>query len=110
MVVGRRWIRTVALGLSIALAGSVFSPLFAGEASPTAPLGPVAAVLAERARRTDLRAATTQETTAKTLSPVEEKSFFRTRKGVVVLALLAAGFGYAAYSAKSESIRSPVRW
>jgi hypothetical protein len=36
-------------------------------------------------------------------------SFFRTRGGMAVLAVFAAGVGYALYSAKHDRIKSPAK-
>ncbi len=36
-------------------------------------------------------------------------SFFKTRTGVVVLAIMAVGTGYAVYSAKEDRIRGSIR-
>ena len=41
--------------------------------------------------------------------PGGSSSFFRSGKGVAVLVLLGAGFGYALYSKVHDEIKSPVR-
>jgi hypothetical protein len=56
---------------------------------------------AERAPRSAVKAS--QERNPATESP----SFFKTRTGMVVLAVVAVGTGYAIYSAKNDRIHSP---
>jgi len=36
-------------------------------------------------------------------------SFFKTRTGMVVIAIMAVGTGYAVYSAKEDRIRGSIR-
>ena len=109
METSRRWIRTTTLLLFVVLANGLSSSLLAAEASPAAPLRPISASLAHLSPSMGAQAAVTQGTAVKNVSAGSERSFFRSRKGVVVLALLAGGFGYAIYSAKNEAIESPVR-
>ncbi len=54
----------------------------------------------------------TDSTAAASKTPAQATksgSFFKTRTGVVVLAIMAVGTGYALYSAKEDRIRGSIR-
>jgi len=63
------------------------------------------AAVAKVATRPDARFA---QATAPSEAP-SGGSFFKSRKGALVLVLMAVGTGYAIYSASSERIENPVR-
>jgi len=46
---------------------------------------------------------------AQSTSGMADKSFFKTKPGVIALAVLAAGVGYAVYSANNDRITSPAK-
>jgi hypothetical protein len=42
-------------------------------------------------------------------SPMNDRSFFKTKPGVIALVVMAAGVGYAVYSVKNDRITSPAK-
>jgi hypothetical protein len=108
--------RILASVLAVAFALVVGAqPAVAGQLPKPQQTSPAKATLAAAAdarvaamTSADVQAAVQQEpATVSTSSP----SFFKTPKGIAVLALVAGGFGYAAYSAVHDrnAVKSPIR-
>ena len=104
----RRW-RPAVRVLAVALALAIPLPVLAAEGSqPAARPGlkasiPHAVASAVTAAPVKARAAREQSQTDPK-AQLDSKSFFKTPAGVVVLAVVAAGVGYAAYSASHDRI------
>ncbi len=108
----RRWrlvLRVLVLALIVA---ALPLPAMAGQpGQPTATPG-LRASIAPAVRsvvatmKAPAKVAREQGTDAK--AQLESKSFFRTGPGIAVIAILAAGTGYAVYSAKHDRIHSTV--
>jgi hypothetical protein len=90
-------------------------PAFAGQLPAPRPASPAKATLAAAAdarvaamTSAEVRAVVQQEPAAQTTT---SPSFFKTGKGIAVLVLMAAGVGYAAYSAvdSRDAVKSPIR-
>ena len=99
-------------GLLALLAGLTFAapPAIAAEptAEPTATPRPTLVETAEAAVEA-MPAATLQAAQAPPAptSAPSDPSFFKTGKGVAVLALLGAGLGYTVYSFSNDRVKSP---
>lgn len=109
----RPWRRPVvrAVLVSVAIVAAPL-PCIAGEASSSA-LKPtpsikasVANVLATQTLATRTGVARAQD---KGTTDLGSKSFFRTPGGIITLAALAAGVGYALYSTNHDRVKSPAR-
>lgn len=112
----RGWSRAVLLVLCVAL---VPLPAFAAEASASSntPPGPAttasvpdlkAAVVKAVERDLAVRPAPAARRSAQSTVPnADSPSFFRSPAGVLVLAVFAAGVGYAIYSTQNDRINSP---
>mgnify|MGYP000367032755 CR=1 FL=1 len=114
---GRRYehVRRLAgLGLIMALLVTAFSPVMAASqdapASPSFSTRSMAKVVAtknpESAR---LNRTAADATTTAPKQATSSGSFFRTRTGLLVIAAMAVGTGYAVYSAKEDRIRGSIR-
>jgi hypothetical protein len=92
----------------MALALSVAFGLAAG--APPASAGdrtkPLSTSAAAHAARANLAHAVAQDAPT---AGTSNGSFFRSPKGVAVLVLLAAGFGYTVYSRSEDRVKSQVR-
>ena len=85
-------------------------PVLAAEAGSPPKPGPIRASVAKIsakdthkmpvARRSEARA-------AKQSSPGQDRSFFKTGPGILALAVMIAGTGYAIYSVSNDRIHSP---
>ena len=66
--------------------------------------------LAKDTTRRTVRASASAGQTPQSADPAKESpSFFKSRTGVIVLVVLAAGAGYAIYSTQNDRINSPGR-
>ena len=97
---------SVVVGLTLAAppATSADSTVAARSSKPT-----IATTAAAKLAHIDTARAVrlTQQATA---SPAEGRSFFRSPRGVAVLALMVVGIGYVVYSTQHDDVkRSPVR-
>lgn len=105
-----RWrlaLRVLALAVAFAV---IPLPLLAQEKSPPAAKPGIQASLQKVAAETPMtpskvQAARTQGSTAEP----PKTSFFKTKAGIAVLAVIGAGAGYALYSTYNDRITSPVR-
>lgn len=100
-----RLVRLIALAVIVAL--FPLPALAGGQSQPAkAPgLRASAAAIATRAPLEASPSAAVQDQSA----PNRSASFFKTPLGVVVLATLAAGVGYAVYSTRNDRITSPAK-
>lgn len=96
-------LRVLALALVIA---AVPLPGLAGEPSQTIARPGIRASAAAVVATTTLARSEGQSATD-TKAQLESGSFFKTPVGVVVLAVVAAGAGYAIYSTRNDRIKSP---
>lgn len=110
----RSWISRVkplAGLLALAVAVTVTAPTHAAdEAAAVEPApAPLRAAVEARLSTTQVpaEAVTTQAATSEGAPP--SKSFFRTGKGIAVIALMAGGVGYTLYSKSHDRIKSPIR-
>ncbi len=106
----RRWrlvLRVLVLALIVA---AVPLPSMAGQPDqPTAKTGLKASIApAVRAVVATTKAPAKAAKEQGTESPTGSTSFFRTGPGIAVLAILAAGTGYAIYSARHDRIHSTI--
>jgi hypothetical protein len=88
-------------------------PLLANEAQPAGKAKAKTAqvslrqVVAREAARTPLAASSAR--TAQAETPKRSASFFKTPVGILALAVMAAGTGYAIYSSTHDRITSPAK-
>jgi hypothetical protein len=82
-------------------------PSFAGEGSQPVARPGIRASAAKIATTAPLAAAQSQAGPDK--ASLNSGSFFKSPAGIVVLAVVAAGAGYALYSAKNDRIQSVTR-
>lgn len=85
-------------------------PLLAAESGSAPKPGPIRASVAKitpkdtakmpKARRSEAKG-TTQS------APGQDRSFFKTGPGIIALAIMGAGVGYAIYSTQNDRITSP---
>jgi hypothetical protein len=113
----RPWVRRTALPLALCLGLSLVAPL-AGAAEPAPPAAPTPAVVdikpltnATAAKLASIETSEAALATTQTTEPTsgDSKSFFKTPRGVLALALAAAGVGYVIYSSQNDRINSPIR-
>jgi len=104
-------LRWTALGC-VALVASLLSPGQAA-AEPTAPAPTVLqtgrAVAVRQAVMVQAPMAPKASASSATQSPLESKSFFKTRAGAATLILFGAGVGYAVYSSSNDRVRGAKR-
>ena len=101
------WRRAMAFAVITALTPL---PLLAAESGSGPRPGPIRASVAKitpkdtanmpKARRSEARGATQS-------APGQERSFFKTGPGIIALAIMGAGVGYAIYSTQNDRIKSP---
>lgn len=95
--------RGVLLGLGVALA-----PLpAAADTTAKQPAPNLRAAIAKLDQRSFTAPATAVRLSTQANAPTESPRFFKTKTGVLVAAIFAAGVGYAIYSAHSDRIHSP---
>ncbi len=96
--------RFAGVGLMTTLLATVFSPAMAASQGPTAsPSFSTKSIAKVVATRTAADAATTAP------QQPSDRSFFKTRTGMLVVVVMAVGTGYALYSAKEDRIRGSIR-
>lgn len=103
------FVRAIAVAVAIAL---VPLPALAGETHTTAasPQPLTASVAKVAARAANPAAGPKLAREAQASQPdLSAPSFFKTPVGIAVIAVFAAGTGYAFYSLKNDRIKSPVR-
>ena len=98
--------------LAVVLTASISVPSFAAE--PSAPARPSPRLLASGQKQVQQLAKVTQPTRARSAQEGpggydDPGSFFRTKRGVALLVLAAAGIGYMTYSAFHDRIHSDAR-
>jgi hypothetical protein len=102
--------RFAGVGLMTALLATAFSPAMAASqgppASPSFSTRSIAKVVAAKSPESARLNRTTADS-AKTApkQATSSGSFFKTRTGLLVIAVMAVGTGYAVYSAKEDRIR-----
>ena len=85
-------------------------PTLAGEPPAPAPPRPsLTALVQQAAAVTPIAPARTQTATGADKSAFGSPSFFKKPVGIVILATLAAGVGYALYSTQNDRITSPAK-
>ena len=107
----KTWRRAVGhLTLLTVAAALIPLPLAAAEARP-APKPTTIKASVEKIAATDFAAVPAPRTKAirAQSAPMNDRSFFKTRPGVIALAIMAAGVGYAVYSVKHDRITSPAK-
>lgn len=108
----RRGLRIVVMAAAVAaaplscLAGETSSPAQPGPTLKTS-IAKAVAVEARSARSGASMRATEQGGT--TTTDLGSKSFFRSTAGIITLAVVAAGVGYALYSTSNDRVESPNR-
>lgn len=107
----RAWrpaMRVLALALVIA---AIPLPAFAGETSQAAPKPGIRASIEKAVAAQTVAPSTGPAVRAQsgTGADLGSPSFFKTPVGIAVVAVLAAGAGYAIYSAKHDRVSSPGR-
>jgi len=105
--------RAAGLGVVMALLVSPFAPAMAASQgspadSPSFSPRSIAKVMATTTPAS-ARVDRTPGTPAKTTQATKSGSFFKTRTGLMVIAIMAVGTGYAVYSAKEDRIRGSIR-
>lgn len=106
--------RVAGLGVVVALLVSAFAPAMAAsqEPAPDSPAFSTRSIAKVIATTTPVSARvdrTAPATPAKTTQATKSGSFFKTRTGLLVIAVMAVGTGYAVYSAKEDRIRGSIR-
>ena len=108
--------RLTGISLAAAVMATTIAPAFA--ATPGSPTGSpsfstrsIAKVMANTTPDTTVSRAPTTPDAPKTTQAQATKSgsFFKTRAGMLVIAVMAVGTGYAIYSAKEDRIRGSIR-
>lgn len=110
--VSRRWVRVIVVGCALAVFVSPWGALRAQASEPIAapPVAkPIATAVAAKLAAMPASALKAQD--PGTVTTRGEASFFSSPKGVAVIVLMAAGVGYAVYSAKNDRdpVKSPIR-
>jgi hypothetical protein len=85
-------------------------PAMAGESTAKPAGTPSIAAAAQQAVSTQLKAAPAQfraQSTATANTDLGSNSFFKTPAGIITIAVLGAGVGYAIYSTSHDRIKSP---
>jgi hypothetical protein len=98
----RRWIGA---GVMIAFLATVFVPAVAAQAQPDKSN----AFSNKSIEKVVANTKVTSEAPKAPKQATKTGSFFKTRTGVLVLVVMAAGTGYALYSVKEDRIHSPAR-
>jgi hypothetical protein len=109
-----RWRRQVSRLVLVALMATLVPlPVLASEAQPAGKTKTKTAqvslrqVVSREAARTPLAASSAR--TAQPDTPKRSGSFFKTPVGILALAVMAAGTGYAIYSSSHDRITSPAK-
>lgn len=99
--------RLVGTAVITALLSAIATPAFASSPTTPTPSPFSAAALAKTVNSTPAPLAATTATTAKTPAKARQASgsFFKSRVGVMVIAVFAVGTGYAIYSSQEDRIR-----
>jgi hypothetical protein len=112
----RRWRGPTRRAALLVLAASLLPlPAFAADstakaapdAKPVAHVSLKQAVASEAARTPLLNARTTETRHDDQAGPSKTSSFFHSRPGMIAIAVMALGGGYAVYSANHDRIKSP---
>ena len=98
----RRW---VGAGVMIAFLATVFVPAAVAQTQTTNSN----ALSSKSIEKVVANTKVTAETPKAPKQATKTGSFFKTRTGVLVLAVMAAGTGYALYSLKEDRIRGSIR-
>lgn len=103
-----RWTlaRLIALALVIALAPL---PVMAGPPGGQAGTATIRQSVAKIGATERLAATPVAAARAQSETDLSSKSFFKTPAGIITLALVGAGAGYALYSTKNDRIKSPAK-
>lgn len=113
----RPWVRRTALPLALLLGLSLGAPL-AGAAELAPPVAPAPAAFepkpvaeAAAAKLAALEPAEAALATTQATEPTsgDSKSFFKSPKGILALALAIAGVSYTIYSSQHDRLHSPIR-
>jgi hypothetical protein len=88
---------------SVICAICVVPPCAAEESKPTAPRVPSLTNLSQASLNLLARNTNQGSTTS------DAGTFFKSPKGMTVLVLIGAGFGYALYSKSHDRVKSPIR-
>lgn len=111
----KAWAGPLAAGLAALIAVTLAAPpaMAAGKESAS-PAGPkkttIAAAAAAKLARIDTSRAVRSAQEPAPSTADDNRSFFRSPRGVVVLALMVAGIAYTIYSANADDVtRSPLR-
>jgi hypothetical protein len=105
----RTWLRRIA-GPLVALVGFTLMAPPAWAGSPATPLRPrpVSTAAMARVEALDARAVAAAQVAGGT-APASSQSFFKTKKGVATLVLMATGVTWALVSRSKDIITSPAR-
>ena len=108
--------RLAGLGVIVALLATTFAPAMAASQgpppdSPSFSTKSITKMVANSAPDSRLRTDTakTAPEAPKKAQATKSGSFFKTRTGLVVIAVMAVGTGYALYSAKEDRIHGSIR-
>lgn len=106
--------RLAGLGVIIALLATTFAPAMAASQGPPADspsfsTRSITKMVANATPDNRLRTDKMAPEAPKKAQATRSGSFFKTRTGLLVIAVMAAGTGYALYSAKEDRIRGSIR-
>jgi hypothetical protein len=106
--------RLAGLGVIIALLATTFAPAMAASQGPPADspsfsTRSITKIVANSAPDSRLHTDKAAPEAPKKAQATKSGSFFKTRTGLLVAAVMAAGTGYALYSAKEDRIRGSIR-
>lgn len=106
--------RLAGSGVIIALLATTFAPAMAASQgappdSPSFSTRSITKMVANTPPDSRLRADKTAPEAPKAAQSTKSASFFKTRTGLLVIAVMAVGTGYALYSAKEDRIHSSSR-
>ena len=106
--------RLAGLGATFALLATTFAPAMAASQgppvnSPSFSTRSITKMVANATPDSRLRTDKTAPEAPKKAQATKSGSFFKTRTGLIVIAVMAVGTGYALYSAKEDRIHGSIR-
>ena len=97
--------------LALVAMSAVLSPTFAAANTPTTPkAGPIRASIEKIAVKEAPKSSSARRSEARggaQSTPGQDRSFFKTGPGILALAVMVIGTGYAIYSTQNDRIKSP---
>ena len=97
-----------AIALAVVLTLAPLPVLAAAEPGPSRKVGPIRASVAKITSNKTPKVVTARSREARSATQSgQDRSFFRTGPGILALAVMVVGTGYAIYSTQNDRIKSP---